>query len=261
MKQKQRGTRAKKREQREIERQECEVAEKLRKLHKSSLPVADIVFSKPSTSTELEERQNEGTEGTNEETISVNPAVELCEGEGEGKEIAPHVKDAECQMTNSDTEYQETECQTTEFDYMFHRNKYQALGKDFFDSDDKVCFYTGLPSMEVLMVIFKHVSPHVTQQTQLLDRFQEFMIVLMKLQLNVPLEVFVYWFAVSVTTISRVFYHWIGVMDARLFWFVYWPDRDQLWKTLPQCFQYAFGKKTTVIIDCFKCLLKSHPTY
>ena len=77
--------RAKKREQREIERQEREVAEKRRKLHESSLPVADIVFSEPSTSTELEESQNEGTDGTNEETISVNPAVELCEGEGEGE--------------------------------------------------------------------------------------------------------------------------------------------------------------------------------
>lgn len=136
------------------------MAEKLQKLHKSSLPVADVVFSEPNTSTELEERQNEGTDGTNEETISVNPAVELCEGEG--KEITPCVKNAECQTTNSDMEYQEAESETTEFDYMFHRNKYQASGKDFFDSDDKVRFYTGLPSMEMLMVIFEHVSPHVT---------------------------------------------------------------------------------------------------
>ena len=139
---------------------------------------------------------------------------------------------------------------------MFHRNKYEAPSKDFFDSDDKVRFYTGLPSMEVLMVIFGHVSPCVTRQTQLLDRFQEFMIVLMKLRLNAPLQDLAYQFAVSVTTISRVFYHWIVVMDARLFRFVYWPDRDHLWKTMPQCFQYAFGKKTTVVIDCFEVFIE-----
>lgn len=53
-------------------------------------------------------------------------------------------------------------CQTAEFEYMCQKNKYQAPGKDFFDSDDKVRFYTGLPSMEVLMVVFDHVSPHST---------------------------------------------------------------------------------------------------
>ena len=45
-------------------------------------------------------------------------------------------------------------------------------------------------------------------------------------------------------------------MDTRLFRFVYWPDRDQLWRTMPQCFQYAFGKKTTVVIDCFEVFIE-----
>ena len=104
---------------------------------------------------------------------------ELCKGE----EIAPEagVKDAECQTTNPDTK--EGWCQTAEFEYTFQKNKYQAPGKDFFDTNDKVRFYTGLPSMEVLLVVFDHVSPHVTRQIQCLDRFQEFMIVLMKLRL------------------------------------------------------------------------------
>ena len=234
----QRSERAKKREQVAIARQEREVAEKRQKLNESSVPVAEIDFGEPSTSTE--EIQNEGTEGSGDETFSVTQTEELDEGD----EITPEVgvKDAECQ--------------TAEFEYMFRKNKYQAPGKDFFDSDDKVCFYTGLPSMEVLMVVFDHVSPHVTPQTQSLDRFQEFMIVLMKLRLNAPLQDLAYRFLVSVSTISRVFYHWIVVMDSRLFRFVYWPNRDQLWKTVPQCFQYAFGKKTTVIIDCFEVFIE-----
>ena len=139
---------------------------------------------------------------------------------------------------------------------MFQTSRYQAPNKDFFDTDDKIRFYTGLPSMEVLRVVFEHVSPHVTRQTQSLNRFQEFIIVLMKLRLNAPLQDLAYRFVVSVSTILRIFFHWIVVMDKRLFRFVYWPDRDQLWRTMPQCFQYAFGKKTTVVIDCFEVFIE-----
>ena len=57
----------------------------------------------------------------------------------------------------------------------------------FFDTDVIVRFYKGLPSMEILMVVFEPVSWHVTRQTQSLNRFQEFIIVPMKLRLNAPL--------------------------------------------------------------------------
>lgn len=87
----QRTERAKKREQLAIARQEREVADKRQKLNESSLPVAEIDFGEPSTSTK--EIQNEGTEGSSDETFSVTQTEELCEGE----EIAPEVgvKDAE----------------------------------------------------------------------------------------------------------------------------------------------------------------------
>ena len=163
------------------------------------------------------------------------------------------MRDAECQ---ADTELKDSECQTTEIEYMFQKSTYRAPDKEFFDSDEKVRFYTGLPSLEVLMVVFDHVASHVKRQSQSLDRFQEFIIVLMKLRLNVPLRDLAYRFVVSISTISRIFFHWIVVMDKRLFPFVYWPDRHQLWKTMPQCFQYAFGRKTTVVNDCFEVFIE-----
>jgi len=104
----------------------------------SSHPVAKIAFSQPITSTEEEGNQNEG----NEEAFSSDQvAIAVTEGE----EIEPKtVKDADCQ--------------TMEFDYMFQTSRYQAPNKDFFDTDDIIRFYTGLPSMEILMVVFEHVS-------------------------------------------------------------------------------------------------------
>ena len=240
-----RQERAKKREKHAIEQQEREAAEKRQKLIESSLPVAQIDFNQPSTSTEEEKTGNED---------AFSGDLTACDEGSESDEIRTQImRDAECQ---ADTELKDSECQTTELEYMFQKSTYRVPDKEFFDSDEKVRFYTGLPSLEVLMVVFDHVASHVKRQTQSLDRFQEFIIVLMKLRLNVPLQDLAYRFVVSISTISRIFFHWIVVMDKRLFPFVYWPDRHQLWKTMPQCFQYAFGRKTTVVIDCFEVFIE-----
>ena len=138
----------------------------------------------------------------------------------------------------------DAETETEEFEYMFAwPQRYQAPGKDFFNSDEKVRFYTGLPSFEVLMVVFNHVSSHVTRKTQSLDRFQELVIVLMKLRLNVPFQDLAYRFMVSLSTVSRIFSSWLTVMDTRLYSLVFWPEREQLWRTMPMCFHYALEKK------------------
>ncbi|CAH3188009.1 unnamed protein product [Porites lobata] len=166
--------------------------------------------------------------------------------------------DAETQTEESATfPPVDAETQTEEFEYIFSRlSGYQAPDQDFFQSDDKVRFYTGLPSFEILMVAFEHVSPHVTRKTHSLSRFQEFVMVLMKLRLNVPFQDLAYRFMVSVPTVSRIFSSWLVVMDTRLFPLVSWPDREQLWKTMPMCFQHAFGRKVTVIIDCFEVFIE-----
>ena len=36
----------------------------------------------------------------------------------------------------------------------------------------------------------------------------------------------------------------------------FWPERERLWNTMPVCFQYAFGKKVTVVIDCFEVFIE-----
>lgn len=37
---------------------------------------------------------------------------------------------------------------------------------------------------------------------------------------------------------------------------VYWPEQDELWRTMPQCFEFSFGKNTMVIINCFEVSIK-----
>ena len=45
-------------------------------------------------------------------------------------------------------------------------------------------------------------------------------------------------------------------MDTRLFPLISWPKREQLWRTMPQCFMYSFGKKVTMVIDCFEVFIE-----
>ena len=37
---------------------------------------------------------------------------------------------------------------------------------------------------------------------------------------------------------------------------IIWPDRDTLQKTMPDCFQVAFGKKVAVILDYFEIFIE-----
>ena len=80
--------------------------------------------------------------------------------------------------------------------------------------------------------------------------------VLIKLRLNVPFQDLAYRFLLSVATVSRIFWSWINAMDYRLCQLVYWPERENLFKTMPMCFKYAFGNKVTVIIDCFEVFIE-----
>ena len=101
----------------------------------------------------------------------------------------------------------DAETQTEEFEYMFYRPTYQAPDREYFRSDDKVRSYTGIPSYQVLIATFNHVVPHVSHRTQALDPLQEFVLVLIKLRLNVPFKDLAYRFLVSVPTVSRIFFH------------------------------------------------------
>lgn len=152
----------------------------------------------------------------------------------------------------------ETGTQTEEFDYLFSPPKHNDKPFDqceFAHNEDKVRFYTGLPSFDILNTVFLQVFPYAFRDSQNLTKFQEFAMTLMKLKLNMPLKDLSYRFDVSMSTVSRVFSSWMVALDVRLSPLISWPDREDLWRTMPQCFQFSFGKKATIIIDCFEVFI------
>ena len=124
--------------------------------------------------------------------------------------------------------YVDSSTQTEEFDYLVAAVPPQRpfCEEEFRNDDKKVKFYTGLPSLDKLKVIFLHIFPFVTRKSQHLTPFQEFVLTLMKLRLNMPLEDLAYRFFVSVSTVSRTFQAWMTVMHVRLKPFIKWKVSD-----------------------------------
>ncbi|XP_020917574.1 uncharacterized protein LOC110254867 [Exaiptasia diaphana] len=177
-----RAERAKERRKRNIERQQLEAAKKRKELDQSGLPVQNIDFATASSS--------------NDDVSSLDPLyvdeacgstsdAEYCDGTEmeKGTQTVVH-KVVERSTSTEDFEVvsegrRNRGTPTLEFNYLFQNSVYRAPDKDFFDSSDKVRFYTGLSSFEVLMVVFEHVSPYVSRRSALtsLSSFQEFILV------------------------------------------------------------------------------------
>ena len=121
-------------------------------------------------------------------------------------------------------------------------------------TDGFIQHYTGLPNFKVLKAVFDYVTPQ-DMRTKL-SRFQEFMVVLIKLRLNLSNEDLCYRFDVCRLTISRILSRWLIILDAELQPLILWPDRDILRKTMPECFLSSFGEKVAVIIDCFEIFVE-----
>ena len=122
-----------------------ERAGKRRKLNESGQQVSKIDFAASSGEERLE----------SESMTSEIPDFQVQE---------PPEKEATTQTEGP--EQNEASSQTEEFDYMFRPAGYQAPDQEYFESDAKVRFYTGLPGYEMLMVVFEHVSSHVSRKTQ-----------------------------------------------------------------------------------------------
>ncbi|KAJ0061789.1 hypothetical protein NL108_010842, partial [Boleophthalmus pectinirostris] len=125
----------------------------------------------------------------------------------------------------------------------------------FKDNDDKVKFYTGLPNYMMLMSLFSCVKDHIKDPVRSkLNPFQKFILVLMKLRLNLHVQDIGYRFNISPSTASKTFTVVVDKMYWRMKRIIQWPKRDQLRLTMPM--EFAFGLKCAVFIDCFEIFIE-----
>ena len=85
--------------------------------------------------------------------------------------------------------------------------------------------------------------------------FQQLILTLMRLCLDLSGEDLAYRFQVSCSTICRTFLYVIDVLYWKLKPLIIWPDRDALIKTMPMDFRKHFPN-CVAIIDCFEILFE-----
>lgn len=130
--------------------------------------------------------------------------------------------------------------------------------ESFRNNDCKTLYYTGLPKSEMLFILFEKIKPHLpVHPNKVLSPFQQFILTLMKLRLNLPFKFLSYQFSIAPSTCSRLFYDCIDILFERLKGFVYWPTRESLKKNMPECFKESFEDKVAVIIDCFEVFIET----
>ena len=88
-----------------------------------------------------------------------------------------------------------------------------------------------------------------------LSAADQFLLVMMKLRLAVPLQDLSYCFRIGITVVSNIFHRWLDVMSRELKQLIVWPDRGILHETLPECFKPNYTH-TTCIIDCSEVFIE-----
>ena len=130
--------------------------------------------------------------------------------------------------------------------------------REILSKDDKlVNSYTGLPSFQILDALFRFVAAFIYQTLSTkLTKFQQFILVLMKLRINLLLFDLVFRSMVSEGTVSCIFSQLIVIFDKRISPLVRWPTNEELIQTMPFFFRHNYGLKLVGIIDCFEIFIE-----
>ncbi|XP_044761286.1 uncharacterized protein LOC123318667 [Coccinella septempunctata] len=130
-------------------------------------------------------------------------------------------------------------------------SKCELTEESFHNDDSKTLYFTGFPKSEMLFTIFQYICPNLSHKSHL-SPFQQLLLTLMKLRLNLPFKYLSYRFSVSSSTCSDTFYKCIDILYEKFRNLVHWPERSQLRKNVPACFKENFGDRVAIIIDCFE---------
>lgn len=203
----------------------------------------------------MESAAEEFQDGTETQTDLFNS--DIIELESTVSKLQAEVSKLKEQLNNSvmrsvmNDELQKMKVQLEDVNKKLINTRYDE--QSFIDNNEKVRFYTGLSNWDILHLIFKFVEPNLKQRSNLTP-FQQLLLCLMRLRLNLSGTDLAYRFQVSGPTVSRTFLHVLNVLYVKLKSCIIWPDRDSLYKTMPMDFRKN-SPKCVVIIDCFEVFI------
>ena len=112
---------------------------------------------------------------------------------------------------------------------------------------DKILHY-------LFSVLLSFLSPHVRKLRQF-TQMNELFLLLLKLRLNLHSEDLAHRFGVSLSSVSQIIHKWLDVMYSRLSFFISWPERAVVQKTLPEAFKKHYPN-ARCIIDCSEIFIE-----
>ncbi|XP_014661474.1 PREDICTED: uncharacterized protein LOC106804700 isoform X2 [Priapulus caudatus] len=122
-------------------------------------------------------------------------------------------------------------------------------------NNEKVKVFTGLANFNLLMTVFNLIRPNLKDKSSL-SPFDQLLLTLMRLRLNVTVQYLSFVFSVHHSTIVRAFSDVIHVLNEKFVPLtVVWADRAEVRSTLPYVFKKTFSKCVS-IIDCFEIFLE-----
>lgn len=149
----------------------------------------------------------------------------------------------------------------------------EQVVQDVLKSDESVKFYTGIPSLSCFMLLFNTLLPYVGKmkywdKNKLQKSYyqddpekkkpgrkrdvglkEEFILVLLRLKLGLMERHLADMFAVSVSTVSRIYITWVRFLALTLKdSLLRWPSKEEIKTHMPNSFSKYPG--TRVIIDC-----------
>ena len=127
------------------------------------------------------------------------------------------------------------------------------------ENEDMVTYYTGLPNFETLTLVFdlaQKVMPNSKEHgNRKLTNFDEFLLVMIKLRLNLQNKDLGYRFKISKSSVTQISHKWLNILYYALKFLIRWPSREELRATIPECFREKFSN-TVVIIDCTEIFIE-----
>lgn len=180
------------------------------------------------------------------------------------REVEVHVSDKKLENTKQTQTNMTAEDLTTMIISLESTKKLESrlekfeIGINFLkDNDIKTKYYTGLNSFIKFEGVVKLLEPYIiVHHNTSLPVFQQILLTLMKVRLNLDFKDLAYRFGVSPTTASTYFKNVIEVMFLRFESLIIWPSREILIESMPKCFTETFGDKVSVIIDCFEIYIE-----
>ena len=109
------------------------------------------------------------------------------------------------------------------------------------ESDAKTRFYTGLQTWALFQYIFSTLVIHIPGKRASrvkMTQQDEFLLVLMRLRLNLVVEDLAYRFGIAKSTVACIFDTWIDVMVIKFKFLVKWPTREMVQAII--CLRYLW---------------------